>query len=113
MRTCMCDECGMSFTIDKMDVSKETMDNGQAVEVVSFTCPKCDSRYIIAVRDEESTRLRDQLQKAQEDYKDSYEPGNEEKMRQAKKQVNFCKRQLMNYMNKLKKKYLKELRRRG
>lgn len=112
MRACTCDACGMEFTVDKFDIDKEQLGKDHQIEVISFTCPKCDERFIVAVRDKESARLRDNLQKAQENYKNSYGKG-EEGMRQAKKEVGFHKRQLMNYMHSLKKKYLKELRRRG
>ena len=111
MRTCVCDACGMEFTLERLDVDKDQIGNN-LVEVISFTCPKCDERFIVAVRDKESAKLRDQLQKAQKSYEKSYGSG-EEAMRQAKKEVSFRKRQLTNYMSKLKKKYLKELRRRG
>lgn len=113
MRECVCNECGMEFTVDKLDTTKETLKDGKEVEVVSFTCPKCDERYVVTVRDAESARLRDEFQKAQDVYRRSYDPKDENKMRKAKNDVGYRKRALMNYMNKLKKKYLKELRKRG
>lgn len=113
MKECICDNCGMNFTVEKFDSNRETMKDGHAVEVVSFTCPKCDERYIISVRDEESARLRDAYQAAQEQYRNSYDPKQEDSMRKAKNEMNYRKRALMNYMRQLKKKYLKELRKRG
>ena len=113
MRSCTCDNCGMEFTVQKLDTEKDTIRGDHAVEVISFTCPKCDEKFIVAVRDAESRKLRDQLQEAQKKYQGSYDPNNPDKMRQAQKQVSFYKRKLMNYMSKLKKQYLKELRRRG
>lgn len=112
MRECTCNACEMEFTIEKLDVTEDTL-RGNSVEVVSFICPKCDERYIISVRDQESARLRDEFQKAQEAYRNSYDSNDENKVRRARNEVNYKKKSLMNYMGSLKKKYLKELRKRG
>lgn len=113
MKNCICDNCGMNFTIEKFDTYHDTLNNGHKVEVVSFTCPKCDEQYIITVRDEHSAQLRDEYQAAQSKYRGSYDPNNEDNMRVAKNEMNYAKRSLMNYMRQLKKKYIKELRKRG
>lgn len=112
MRECVCDNCGMEFEVERLDVTKEMLKDNP-VEVVSFTCPKCDERFIIAVRDEHSAELQKELQAAKDAYKNSYDPKNEDSMRVAKREMDFRKRQLGSYMHKLKKKYLKELRKRG
>lgn len=113
MRECVCDECGMEFTVDRLDTDKEVMKDGHDVEVISFTCPKCDERFIVAVRDEESARLRDKLQAAQEEYRKSYDIKDDNKVRRLRNEVSYSKRALTTYMSKLKKRYLKELRKRG
>lgn len=113
MRECVCNECGMEFTIDRLDTDKDVMKDGHEVEVISFTCPKCDERFVVAVRDEESARLRDKLQAAQEEHRKSYDSNDENKIRRLKNEVSYSKRALTIYMSKLKKKYLKELRKRG
>lgn len=113
MRECVCNECGMEFTVDRLDTDKEVMKDGRDVEVISFTCPKCDERFIVAVRDEESARLRDKLQAAQEEYRKSYDIKDDNKVRRLRNEVSYSKRALTTYMSKLKKKYLKELRKRG
>lgn len=113
MRECVCNECGMEFTVDRLDTDKEVMKDGHDVEVISFTCPKCDERFIVAVRDEESARLRDKLQAAQEEYRKSYDVKDDNKVRRLRNEVSYSKRALTTYMSKLKKKYLKELRKRG
>lgn len=112
MRECVCDNCGMEFEVERLDITKEALKDGP-VEVVSFTCPKCDERYIIAVRDDYSAQLQKEFQKVKYAYKNSYDPKNEEAMRVAKREMDFRKRQLCSYMHKLNKKYLKELRKRG
>ena len=112
MRECVCDNCGMEFEVERLDVTKEMLKDNP-VEVISFTCPKCDERYVIAVRDETSAQLQKDLQAAKGAYQDSYDPKNEDSMRVAKREMDFRKRQLGAYMHKLKKKYLKEMRRRG
>ncbi len=113
MRECVCNECGMEFTVDRLDTDKEVMKDGHDVEVISFTCPKCDERFIVAVRDEESARLRDKLQAAQEEYRKSYDVKDDNKVRRLRNEVSYSKRALTTYMSKLKKRYLKELRKRG
>ena len=113
MRECVCNECGMEFTIERLDVDKHTMRDGNEVEVISFTCPKCDEKFVVAVRDEESARLRDRLQSVQEKYRKSGDIKDENMVRQLRNEVQYSKRSLAVYMSKLKKKYLKELRKRG
>lgn len=112
MRECVCDNCGMEFEVERLDVTKETL-KGEPIEVVSFTCPKCDERFIIAVRNDTSAQLQKELQAAKDAYKNSYDPKNEDSVRVAKREMEFRKRQLGSYMHKLKKKYLKEMRKRG
>lgn len=113
MRECVCNECGMEFTIERLDIDKDTMKDGHEVEVISFTCPKCDEKFIVTVRDEESARLQGKLQSVQEKYRKSGDTKDENKMRQLRNEVKYSKRSLAVYMDKLKKKYLKELRKRG
>lgn len=113
MRMCVCDSCGMEFEVEKFNVDKDTLGHDHLVEVVSFTCPKCDERYIVAVRDEESGKMQAQLKKAQKAYQKSYKADDEDNMRKARQEADFQKRKMQNYMRHLKKKYLKELRRRG
>ena len=113
MRECVCNECGMEFTIERLDVDKHIMKDGNEVEVISFTCPKCDEKFVVAVRDEESARLRDRLQSVQEKYRKSGDIKDENMVRQLRNEVQYSKRSLAVYISKLKKKYLKELRKRG
>lgn len=116
MRDCVCNNCGLEFQVNKLDVITDTLKDGHEVEVISFICPKCDERYIIAVRDEESGRMQKEVQAAKSAYKGSYkanDPESEERMRKTKKEVDFKRRQQAVYMRKLKKRYLKELRKRG
>lgn len=113
MRTCICDACRMEFKIEHLNKETDTMKNGQTVEVLSFTCPKCDERFIIAVRDEHSAELQQEYARAKVLYQASYDSQDEDKMRKARRNADYRKQQLNNYMHSLKKKYLKELRKRG
>lgn len=113
MRECTCNACGMEFTVERLDTDKDIMKDGHKVEVMFFTCPKCDEKFIVSVRDEESARLRDNLWSAQQVYQQSFDPKDESKQRIARNEVNYSKRALIVYMNRLKKKYLKELKKRG
>lgn len=116
MRECTCNNCGLEFTVERLDVKKETLNDGHEVEVISFTCPKCDERYIVAVRDEESGRMQKEVQAAKDAYRHSYsknDPEADEKMHKTKREVDFKRKQQAVYMRKLKKRYLKEMRKRG
>lgn len=113
MRTCVCDACGMEFEVNKIDKETDTLKNGDEVEILSVTCPKCDERFIITVRDDHSAELQKEFKRAKEIYKASYDSQDEDKMRIARRNADYRKRQLYVYMDKLKKKYLKELRKRG
>ena len=113
MRECVCNNCGMEFEIEKLDLKKTTMKNGQEVEVLSFTCPKCDDEFVVTVRDKVSAVMQKEFQRAKQAYSESYDKNNEDAMRKARREMDFKKKQMLNYMDNLKKKYLKELRKRG
>lgn len=111
--TCTCDACGMDFAVRRFDTEKDTLKDGHEISVVYFSCPKCDERFIVTVRDEESARLRDILQESQERYRQSYDSSDSDKTRKARNEVGHNKRALLRYMYKLKRRYLKELKKRG
>ena len=113
MRECICDSCGMEFQIEKLDLTKDSLNDGSEVEILSFTCPKCDEKYIVSVRDDYSGQLQKEVQAAKHAYHNSYDGEESDSEHQSRKDVEFKKKKLYAYMNKLKKKYLKELRKRG
>lgn len=106
MKTCVCDNCGMEFELKKFDEEKDTMKDGTPVKVLSFTCPKCDEKYIVSVFDDTVNDLRDEWKHAQQLYMDT---GSHED----KREMVFCKKKMYKYSHSLKKKYIKELKRRG
>lgn len=110
VRKYYCDECGMEFIEPKFDKRKDAMKDGHEVDVMYFTCPKCDREYIVSVFDDESFILRKEYIQAMNNYRES---GDGEFVREARKEAEFKKKKLRVYTNKLKKKYLKELRKRG
>lgn len=103
----------MAFRVKQLDNDIETMRDGNSVRVISFTCPKCDNRYIISVMDEKSKIIRDELEQARKEYSESYDENNPDSGRKERKLVDFKKRELMNYMQMLKRQYLKEKKRHG
>lgn len=105
MRSCICDECGMEFTVERLTEEQDTL-KGHPVKVLSFICPKCDNKYIVSVMDDESAQLRKEWKAAQGEYRD-------QDSRSARNEADFRKKKMFVYMNKLKKQYLKELRKRG
>lgn len=109
MKYCICDDCGMEFKIQRLDEKTDTMKDGHKVRVLSFTCPKCDNEYIVSVMDEQSAQLRKEWKAAQEEHQNS----SGDKLRITKNEMEFRKKKMFTYMNRLKKHYLKELRRRG
>lgn len=116
MRKCVCDNCGMEFELESLDANKETLRDGTLVEVISFTCPKCDERYIVSVKDEIAVLMQRELKSARDLYRTSFDPkdpGNADFMHKTKRDIEHMQRQLGVYKSKLKKKYLKELKKRG
>ena len=116
MRSCVCDNCGMEFELESLDAAKETLLDGTPIEVISFTCPKCDEKYIVSVKDDIAVNMQRELKSARDLYRTSFDPndpGNEEFMHKTKRNIEYMQKQLGVYKSKLKKKYLKELRKRG
>ena len=112
----ICDECGMELNISKFD--SEIVDfKGNAVKVQSFSCPKCDHKFIISVFDKESERLRDEWEALDKDFTElrCMEPGpsKDERARVLIKERNRRKRAMVAHNNRLKQRCLKELRRHG
>lgn len=105
-KTCFCNQCGMEFEIEKFDKVKDTLKDGTEVKVISFTCPKCDEQYIVSVVDEEADRIREEWKHAEQLYLES-------KSHEDKREMVFLKKKMHVYSNKLKKRYIKELKRRG
>lgn len=105
MRSCICDECGMEFEVERLTEEQDTL-KGNPIRVLSFTCPKCDNKYIVSVMNAESAELRKEWKAAQEEYR-------EQGSRITRNEAEFKKRKLFTYMGKLKKHYLKELKKRG
>lgn len=112
-KTFICDVCGMEFSTKKLDEEKYTLKNGVEVEVLSFSCPKCDEKFIATVKDEESKKLRDELFAAQDEYKVRRRKDGENALRRLKSEIYYCRKSLTQHTKKLKKKYLKEVRKNG
>lgn len=105
MKQCFCDNCGMEFEIKKFDEEKDTMKDGTPVKVLSFTCPKCDEKFIVSVFDEEADKLRKEWIYTKQLYEES---GSHED----KRNMVFFKKKLNGHSHALKKKYIKEMKRR-
>lgn len=110
MRTCVCDNCGMTFDVRKLDKEVDCLQDGSTVTVLYFVCPKCDDKYVVSVMDKESFQLREDWKNAQESCRNISDPN---KARTARNEAEFRKRKLFKHTGLLKKMYLKELRRRG
>lgn len=103
---CVCDQCGMEFEVEKFDKTKDVLRDGTEVKILSFTCPKCDERYIVSVIDEMSDELREKWKQAQRLYQET-------ESHEDKREMVYYKKKMHVYASQLKKKYIKELRRRG
>lgn len=112
----VCDVCGMELNIEKFDYSQEEF-KGRVVKVQSFSCPKCDEVYIVAVFDKNSDELREQLRILNKEFDKlkSMKDGEakDEKIRLLLKDRASRKRAMVNYNNRLRKSYIKELKRHG
>lgn len=113
-RTFVCDICGIEFSVKKFDREKYTMKNGAEVNVLSFSCPKCSEKYVANIKDKESKKLKDELIAVENEYKERLkykDDGNA--LRRLKGEIFYCRKSLTQYTKKLKKKYLKEIRKYG
>lgn len=111
-----CDNCGMDIRIKNFGIV-ETKLKGNPVKVQSFSCPKCDEVYVVAVFDKESDRMRNELKSLQSDFKElANMPQGAMKDERARVLINeqkAKKRMMIAHNNRLKKAYIKELRRHG
>lgn len=90
-----CEDCGMLLEISKLDREIEVF-RGEKVTVISYTCPKCDKKHVTSVYDEESDNLRKRL-------KDVH----------TKEERVVLERNMYYHNSKLKKAYLKDVRKYG
>ena len=114
MSECVCDDCGMTFDI-KMLQSEQSMLHGERITVLSFTCPKCNKKYIVSVLDGTTATLRSNWQKAQQRYQDLIESSTDYSadpaVRLARNETAFYRKRTLVHMNKLKKAYMRSLKR--
>lgn len=112
----VCDVCGMELNIEKFDEHTEEF-KGRTVKIKSFACPKCDEVYIVSVFDEESDRLRDEWKSVNKGFQaiKKMKGGAEkdEQIRLLLKEKASRKRAMVSYNNRLKKSYIKEMKRHG
>lgn len=112
----VCDNCGMELNIKKIDTNTEVLKD-EVVKVQSFCCPKCDNKYVVGVFDKESDRLRDEWKALDKDFNElkliEAGPIKDERSRVLLKERDRRKRAMVTHNNRLKQRYLKEMRRRG
>lgn len=112
----VCDNCGMELNIKKIDTNTEEL-KGESIKVQSFCCPKCDNKYVVAVFDKESDRLRDEWKASSKDFNElklmEAGPMKDERSRALLKERDRRKRAMVAHNNRLRQKYLKGMKRRG
>ena len=60
-----CDECKHEFVLNAVNIKKNKIElNGVIVDLVYFTCPKCDKIYRVSIQDARYYELVEDLEKA-------------------------------------------------
>lgn len=111
----VCDKCREEFVINRFIKSFDVLRDGTPLAITSFECPACGQMYTVHVEDEQSEQLRDNLRRAQERYRDCcYQtPINTEQERQLKQEIATRKQALYKHEFRLKKHYMKRLKKYG
>lgn len=112
VRKVTCDHCKEDFEIGEIGQRSDTLE-GKKLTIVFFTCPNCSKEYIASVMDSKVSQLKEDHNRARETFNSCDLFRESQKKRKAWKEMEYCKKKIVNYQDKLKKEYMKELRRRG
>lgn len=78
----ICDECKQQFLLDaiKLEVAKVELNN-VIVDLVYFTCPKCDKIHRVSIQDARYYDLKEDLEKAKKRMRRNHGKNNQEMSR--------------------------------
>lgn len=112
IRKVTCDYCREDFEIGEVGQRSETLE-GKKLTIVFFTCPHCGKEYVASVTDSKILEMKEDLKRARETFSKCDLFRESQKRRKAWKDMEHYKKKIINYQDKLRKRYIKEMRRRG
>ena len=104
--TVYCDECKHEFSMSAVGIHEAIVElNGVPVNLVYFTCPKCNKHYRVSLADARYFELREDLEKTKKRIRRNHGSNNEEMHRMLNQMVNMKLERLRNHADKLNKKF--------
>lgn len=83
-----CDQCRYEHDLNAVDIQKTKIElNNTIVDLVYFTCPKCDKIYRVSIQDARYYDLKEDLEKAKKRIRRKHGSNNEETARVLDKMV--------------------------
>ena len=107
-----CDYCKNDFEVDKVGQRNEDLE-GERVTVIFLVCPHCNEEYIALVTDDKTLQMKKEWSKARETFNNCDLFEESQRKRKAWKEMEYYKKKVINYQDKLRKRYMKELKKRG
>lgn len=114
-KACECDKCKYTWVIS--EISEDTVALGiNLVKVVGFTCPRCHQFYLVTIKNDETEEIVRNLERCKTLGKSRFpthapEHEQQEYLRRVNKEVAYWQRKYKTAQSRLKKLYLKEVKR--
>lgn len=107
-----CDYCKEDFEIGEIGQRSEILE-GEKLTIIFFSCPHCGKEYVASVTDSKILEMREDLRRARETFNNCDLFEESQRKRKAWKDMKHYKKKIINYQDKLRKRYMKELKKRG
>ena len=100
----ICDECKYEFSMSTVGIHEAIVElNGVPVNLVYFTCPKCNKIYRISIQDRRYYELVEDLEKTKKRIRRNHGSNNQEMARMLNSMVFKKKQRLEEYVDKVNK----------
>lgn len=114
-KACECDKCKYTWVISEISENEMTL-GVRPVKVIGFTCPRCQQFYLITIKSDETEEIVRNLERCKILGKSRFpvhssEQEQQEYLRKVNKEVEYWQRKYKTAQSRLKKLYLKEVKR--
>lgn len=114
-KACECDKCKYTWVISEISENEMTLGN-RPIKVVGFTCPRCQQFYLVTIKNDETEEIVRNLERCKILGKSRFpvhapEHEQQEYLRKFNKEVAYWQRKYKTAQSRLKKAYLKEVKR--
>lgn len=104
--TVHCNECNFEFSMNSVNIQNATIDiNGQDLNLIYFTCPKCNKIYRVSITDARYDELREDLENTKKRIRRNHGSNNCELARLLNQMVGKKLERLRSHADKLNKKF--------